>query len=684
VASHKKGGIMNRLILLPILILVVPCVLHAQINWGEYIIDADFDGACSVYAIDLDGDGDVDVLGAAKDAWDIAWWENDGNENFIKHTIDVSFRYASSVYAIDLDSDGDVDVLGASDNQYDNQHDIIWWENDGDENFTAHIIDDSFNHAVSVYAIDLDSDGDVDILGAAYMAVPANIAWWENDGSENFTKHIIDDNFSNARSVYAIDLDGDEDIDVLGAASGADDIAWWENDGSENFAKHIIDDDFSNARSVYAIDLDGDEDIDVLGAASGADDIAWWENDGSENFAKHIIDDNFDGAWSVYAIDLDNDGDIDVLGAAYNAWDIAWWENDGDENFTKYIIGDGFTNACSVYAIDLDDDGDIDVLGAASGADEITWWQSFLVGVDVGTASIDITPAVLAGTVLSPQATVKNFGSETANFDVVCQIAPNAYSATTTVAALAPNDSIQVTFSPDFIFVSGFYTVTVYTQLASDANPANDTLEKIIEASTIDVGPVSIDIPATVPEDTTLNPQATVKNLGTTTETFPVTCTIEPGEYMKTQTIPDLLPGDSVSVTFFTPFTFTSGIYTVTVYTRHPSDDILTNDTLNMTVETHDPGIAEGNAHIPKVFSFNAPTVCRQHTDIIMAIPVATKVDLVAYDALGRFSKTLISDTYAAGTYSMPVQFNLPAGVYFYHLQTTSGERLVKKFLIVE
>jgi hypothetical protein len=123
-------------------------------------------------------------------------------------------------------------------------------------------------------------------------------------------------------------VDGDGDVDVLGAANNADDITWWENDGSENFTEHVIDGDFGYASSVYATDVDGDGDVDVLGAANSADDITWWENDGSENFTGHTIGGDFDGAWSVYATDVDGDGDVDVLGAAWMADDITWWEQE--------------------------------------------------------------------------------------------------------------------------------------------------------------------------------------------------------------------------------------------------------------------------------------------------------------------------------------------------------------------
>ena len=77
----------------------------------------------------MDGDGDLDVLGAALNADDIAWWENtlgDGT-TWMEHTVDVAFDGARSVYAADVDGDGNLDVLGAAENA----DDIAWWENRG-------------------------------------------------------------------------------------------------------------------------------------------------------------------------------------------------------------------------------------------------------------------------------------------------------------------------------------------------------------------------------------------------------------------------------------------------------------------------------------------------------------------------------------------------------------------------
>jgi hypothetical protein len=60
------------------------------------------------------------------------------------------------------------------------------------------------------------------------------IAWYENDGGENFTAHAIATGAYRATSVFAADVDGDGDLDVL-SASGYDDdkIAWYENESLE-------------------------------------------------------------------------------------------------------------------------------------------------------------------------------------------------------------------------------------------------------------------------------------------------------------------------------------------------------------------------------------------------------------------------------------------------------------------
>ena len=68
-----------------------------------------------MYAADLDGDGDLDVLSASSDDDKIAWYENDGTGQFgPQQVITTQADGANSVYAGDFDGDGDLDVLSAS------------------------------------------------------------------------------------------------------------------------------------------------------------------------------------------------------------------------------------------------------------------------------------------------------------------------------------------------------------------------------------------------------------------------------------------------------------------------------------------------------------------------------------------------------------------------------------------
>ena len=68
-------------------------------------------------------------------------------------------------------------------------------------------------------------------------------------GTVPFVAHTIEGALDGARSVYATDVDGDGDGDVLSAAFNADDITWWENTAGDGSAwtEHIIDGAFNGS-----------------------------------------------------------------------------------------------------------------------------------------------------------------------------------------------------------------------------------------------------------------------------------------------------------------------------------------------------------------------------------------------------------------------------------------------------
>ena len=98
------------------LLFVLTLALPSMAQFGsQQVITTAADGAYSVFATDLDGDGDQDVLSASYFDDKIAWYENLGGGAFgSQQVITTAADGAFSVFATDLDGDGDADVLSAS------------------------------------------------------------------------------------------------------------------------------------------------------------------------------------------------------------------------------------------------------------------------------------------------------------------------------------------------------------------------------------------------------------------------------------------------------------------------------------------------------------------------------------------------------------------------------------------
>ncbi|MEZ4778366.1 MAG: T9SS type A sorting domain-containing protein [Flavobacteriaceae bacterium] len=360
---------------------------HCFSQFGEQlIISQEAMRARGVFAADLDGDLDLDVLSASENDNKIAWYENlDGIGTFGPQHIITSTLVASvDVFGADLDGDSDIDVLVASKgvSQFDSK--VVWFENlDGQGSFSNEIlISDEIQGAISVFAADLDGDMDMDVLSASFS--DNTVSWFENqDGMGNFgTRQIITNTALSTRDVIAADMDGDLDLDIVTVSTASDELFWFENlDGMGSFgAARLINADTNGPLSVFAADVDGDNDLDIISNAPADDSVYWYENlDGLGNFGtKKIITQTFIHSYDVYAADLDNDLDMDVLAVSANDDKVVWFKNlDGLGNFgTMQIISTETDLARSVIAADIDDDTFLDVLSASSVDNKIAWYKN--------------------------------------------------------------------------------------------------------------------------------------------------------------------------------------------------------------------------------------------------------------------------------------------------------------------
>ena len=277
-----------------------------------------------------------------------------------------------SVVNADLDADGDLDIVTGRWNE------IAWRENlDSSGNFgEPRTISSSVegNNRVSVIVADLDNDGDLDVVSAAFrfrsrFANVNKIAWYENlNGNANFSQEkIISTETDGVRSIFAADLDGDGITDILSASGHDNTVAWFQNKNGEFGERQVIHSNVRGASSVFAEDIDRDGDLDVLSASPTDGIVAWYENtNGLGDFSDpSVVTDQAGAAISVIAGDLDGDGDFDVaITSSQFAIDqedkIAWHENlDGRGNFGEQnIISLRHDSPTGIVADDVDGDND--------------------------------------------------------------------------------------------------------------------------------------------------------------------------------------------------------------------------------------------------------------------------------------------------------------------------------------
>ena len=353
-----------------------------DVPFTEHIISTNALQATDVFAADVDGDGNIDLLSSSRADDKIAWYESDGGSppTFTEHVITTGEDLARVVFAADIDNDGNIDVVTAA--RGGNR--IVWWENDGGSppTFTEHVISASADGPLGLVAADLDGDGDVDVLYSEFD--DDEIVWAESDGGSppTWDVHIISANANGATPVAAADVNGDGLIDVLSGSVFDLKLAWYESDGGSPpvFTERIIS-TAHDWRDIAVADLDDDGDADVLSTAGVDQLVVWFENDGESPpvFTEHVISIGLGFPAPIAVADIDNDCDLDVVvGADASDSLVLWYESDGGSPpmFTEHVIAMGVEGPTAVRAIDLDGDGDTDVLSSSTLDSTIAWYEN--------------------------------------------------------------------------------------------------------------------------------------------------------------------------------------------------------------------------------------------------------------------------------------------------------------------
>ncbi len=298
------------------------------LNFTKNIIDNTASLIRSSDVVDFNNDGLNDIIVSTYQFGEgkVYLYTNEGNFNFTKSIL-LDVTGVQKVIVEDVNNDGYFDLLYTR--PASNNGQIYAYVNDGNSNFTSQFLATIEDWLVVVSYADVNNDGYKDLITDKPNI--DNPIYFKNDGNLNFTKTSLP-----ARANF-FDIDGDNDLDFISSrfdyTESKNFFSWYENDGSGNFTEHVIFTHNTNSGDEITIqDFDGDGDIDFVSVPRNeyaSQGISFWENNGNQVFTKSTVNNDYKITNHLLNDDYDNDGDMDVLTSS-TKFPFTIWQNKSD------------------------------------------------------------------------------------------------------------------------------------------------------------------------------------------------------------------------------------------------------------------------------------------------------------------------------------------------------------------
>jgi hypothetical protein len=199
--------------------------------------DADEQKAIGVGDIDRDGYPDI-VVPAGLKLPQVEWWRNPGTGAagadglWQKHVLGSTVNMSKMIEVADVNNDGRPDVV-ATDSENPNSG-LFWFEAPADPvngKWIRHDIAAGYNGLDSMSVADLNGDGRPDIVVGETKDKLRLVIYENIDGGKSWKEHVVSLGKESHKGANAVDLDGDGDLDLVSIAYfGFKDLHVWRND----------------------------------------------------------------------------------------------------------------------------------------------------------------------------------------------------------------------------------------------------------------------------------------------------------------------------------------------------------------------------------------------------------------------------------------------------------------------